>query len=253
MKYVLFGDKSTLLKMLEAFGSSAILSVVASNRPQSLAALRESAIVQPERTSSERSAFVGQLIRAAADVFICFSYSMILDAEILAIPRLGAVNIHGGLLPSHRGANIVNWVLIEGATGTGVTAHYMTAGIDEGDIIYQSLAPILEEDTATTLKQRLDAQGFEMLTRIRAELNAGRTLPRTPQDAAKVRYYPRRKPEDGRIDWASMSDRQIYNLIRALVHPWPGAFCIAANGARVVFDRFHTLDEVASLRKKYGR
>ncbi len=113
--------------------------------------------------------------------------------------------------------------------------------------------PILDEDTAATLKQRLDAQGFEMLKRIRAELNAGRTLPRIPQDPAKARYYPRRKPEDGRIDWTAMSDRQVFNLIRALVNPWPGAFCEAPGGERVVFDRYYSLNEVAGLRRKYGR
>ena len=156
-------------------------------------------------------------------------------------------------LPSHRGANVLNWVLIEGATTTGVTAHYMTAGIDEGDIIYQSQHSILDEDTAATLKQRLDAQGFDMLLRIRAELNVGGTLPRIPQDQARARYFPRRKPEDGRIDWTAMSDRQVFNLIRALVNPWSGAFCEAPSGERVVFDRYCSLDEVAGLRAKYGR
>ena len=151
-------------------------------------------------------------------------------------------------MPSHRGANILNWVLIEGATTTGVTAHYMTTGIDEGDIIYQSYTDIRDEDTAATLKQRLDGQGFEMLTRIRAELNAGRTLPRVAQDPAAARYFPRRSPKDGQIDWTAMSDRQVFNLIRALANPWPGAFCETPTGERVVFERYYSLDEVAELR-----
>jgi methionyl-tRNA formyltransferase len=253
VKYVIFGDESTLPGMQAALGSDAVLSVVASNRSQSRAVTLGSKAVQPAKTSAERQAFVDQLRAARADTFVCSSYSMILDAEILAIPRLGAINIHGGLLPSHRGANILNWVLIEGATVTGVTAHYMTTGIDEGDIICQSEIPVLDEDTAASLKQRLDAQAFIMLSRIRAELDAGRTLPRTPQDPVKAGYYPRRKPEDGRVDWTSMSDRQVFNLIRALVSPWPGAFCETSSGERVVFDRYYSLDEVAALRSKYGR
>jgi methionyl-tRNA formyltransferase len=253
MKYVIFGDESTLPRMQEAFGADAVLFVVASNRPQSLAAIDGPKASQPAKTSVWRQVFVELLRATRADAFVCFSYSMILDTEILAIPRLGAINVHGGLLPSHRGANVLNWVLIEGATTTGVTAHYMTAGIDEGDIIYQSSTPILEEDTAATLKRRLDAQGFEMLMHIRTELNAGRTLPRVPQDPDKARYYPRRKPENGRIDWTAMSDRQVFNLIRALVSPWPGAFHEASDGKRVVFDRYYSLDEVAALRAKYGR
>jgi methionyl-tRNA formyltransferase len=253
VKYVIFGDESTLPRMQKAFGADAVLSVVASNRPQSLATVGGSNVVQPARTSVERQAFVDQLRAVRADAFVCFSYSMILDSEILALPRLGAINIHGGLLPSHRGANILNWVLVEGATTTGITAHYMTPGIDEGDIIYQSSEPIREKDTAAILKQRIDAHGFGMLARIRAELNAGRTLPRNPQDPAKARYYPRRKPEDGRIDWTVMSDRQVFNLIRALASPWPGAFCEVPGGERVVLDRYYSLDEVAGLRRRYAR
>jgi methionyl-tRNA formyltransferase len=239
--------------MQAAFGPDTVLSVVASNRPQSRGIVSRSTAVHPAKTSGERQAFIGQLKAAEADAFICFSYSMILDSEILAIPRLGAINIHGGLLPSHRGANILNWVIIEGAATSGVTAHYMTTAIDEGDIIFQSSTAVLDEDTAVTLKTRLDALGSEMLMRIRADLNAGKTLPRVPQDPAKARYYPRRKADDGRIDWTLMSDRDVYNLIRALVNPWPGAFCITATGERVVFDRYYTLGEVATLRTKYGR
>jgi methionyl-tRNA formyltransferase len=253
VKYIIFGDESTLPRMQKVFGADATLSVVASNRPQSVAAVGGSKVVQPPRTSTERRAFVDLLKAVRADVFVCFSYSMILDYEILTLPQLGAINIHGGLLPSHRGANVLNWVLLEGATTTGVTAHYMTSGIDEGDIIYQSSASILENDTAAILKQRLDAHGFDMLARIRAELNAGKILPRNPQDPAKARYYPRRKPEDGRIDWTVMSDRQVFNLIRALASPWPGAFCEIPSGERVVFDRYYSLDEVAGLRRKYAR
>lgn len=253
MKYVIFGDESTLPEMRGAFGADAVLSVTASNRPQSLAAHGGLNIVQPAKTSMERAAFIEKLQGASADAFVCFSYSMIMDPEMLAIPRLGAINIHGGLLPSHRGANVLNWAMIEGATSTGVTAHYMTAGIDEGDIIYQSSVPILEEDTALTLKKRLDAQGFEMLTRIRTELESGNALPHVAQDPAKARYYRRRKPEDGIIDWSVMNDRQVFNLIRALVSPWPGAYCETPGGDRVVFDRYHSLDEVAALRRRYGR
>lgn len=250
---MLFGDESTLPGMQAAFGPNAVLSVVASNRAQSCAVVSRSTAVHPARTSGERQVFIGQLKAASADAFICFSYSMILDAEILALPPLGAINIHGGLLPSHRGANILNWVIIEGAATTGVTAHYMTTGIDEGDIIFQSSTSVLEQDTAVTLKKRLDGLGFKMLARVRAGLDAGRPLPRVPQDSTKARYYPRRKADDGRIDWTAMSDREVFNLIRALVKPWPGAFCMGPGGERVVFDRYHAMSEVAALRTKYGQ
>jgi methionyl-tRNA formyltransferase len=252
MKYAIFGDESTLPGMQSILGAAVALSVVASNRPQAIAAVGETARVQPARTAPERAAFLSFLKALAPDVILCFSYSMILDADLLAIPPLGAINVHGGLLPRYRGANVLNWALVEGAELTGVTAHYMTLGIDEGDIIFQELTPISDDDTALTLKRRLDAMGMNLILRIHQELGANRQLPRRAQDAALVRYYRRRRPEDGKIDWASMSDRDVFNLIRSQVKPWPGAYCEAPNGSRAVFDWYHTLDDVAALRKKYG-
>jgi methionyl-tRNA formyltransferase len=253
LRYVLFGDESTLPGMQALVGSKAVLSVVASNRPQSVRVVNASTIVQPARGASGRSQFVAELRAVEADAFLCFSYSMILDYEILALPPLGAINIHGGLLPHYRGANILNWAIIEGATTTGVTAHYMSAGIDEGDIIYVCETPIDECDTAATLKVRLDELGMEILSRICDELHAGRTLPRVPQDSSKASYYRRRKPEDGRIDWALMSDRQVYDLVRALVSPWPGAFTFTPDDEKVIIEKYMTLEEIAVLREKYGR
>jgi methionyl-tRNA formyltransferase len=252
LKYVLFGDESTLPRMRECIGASAALSVIASNRPQALQAVDGMTVIQPAKRAAGRAEFIAALRAAAADAFFCFSYSMILDDELLAIPKLGAINIHGGLLPSYRGANILNWVLVEGATSTGVTAHYMSGAIDEGDVIYSRTTPIIESDTARTLKDRLDCMGFDILARIYWELEAGEKLPRTAQDASKANYYRRRRPEDGSIDWATMSDRQVFNLIRALVSPWPGAYTIASDGSRVIFDRYRSIEEVAALRDQYA-
>lgn len=177
---------------------------------------------------------------------------MILSKDLLSLPPLGAINLHGGLLPRYRGANVLNWVLVEGAQTTGVTAHYMSEKVDEGDIIYQIPVAIDEEDTAVTLKSKLDETALRLLDRIHAELSASRSLPRAPQDPGEARYYRRRTPEDGRIDW-SRSDREIFNLVRALVKPWPGAHFTARDGSHRVIDHFLTLEEVAELRRVHGR
>jgi methionyl-tRNA formyltransferase len=252
LKYVLFGDESTLPGMRKLFGSRAVLSVVASNRLQAAKAVDSSTIIQPRRTVAKHEEFISTLKAMRADVFLCFSYSMILSKEILVIPALGAINVHGGLLPRYRGANILNWAIIEGATKTGVTAHYMTEGIDEGDVIYSSETCIEDSDTALTLKSRLDELGLKLLARIDDDLCSGRTLPRAPQNAPEACRYRRRKPEDGLIDWEKMSDRQVFNLVRALVNPWPGAFTISPDGTRVVLDRYLPLEEIAALRARYG-
>jgi len=251
LRYAIFGDETTLPGMQAAIGSAVALTVVASNRPQAVAAFGRRGSVQPARSSAERPDFLALLRASKPDVILCFSYSMILDKEMLEIPTLCAINIHGGLLPRYRGANVLNWALIEGAEVTGLTAHHMTTGIDEGDIIYQDTTQIRENDTALTVKHRLDALGMGMISRIDTELRAGRDLPRRPQDPTQARYYRRRRPEDGRIDW-SASDREIFNLIRALVKPWPGAYCETSNGERIVLDRYHTPEEVAALRRRYG-
>ena len=252
LKYVIFGDESTLPGMQSILGAAVALSVVASNRPQAVAAAGETARVQPARTAPERAPFLAHLKASSPDAILCFSYSMVLGTDLLEIPDLGAINIHGGSLPHFRGANVLNWALVEGAERTGVTAHYMTLGIDEGDIIFQESTPISDDDTALTIKRRLDAMGMDLIVRIHQELGAGRQLPRRKQNPEQVRYYRRRNPEDGKIDWSSMSDRDVFNLIRSQVKPWPSAYCEAPDGSRVVFDRYHTLDEVAALRSTYG-
>jgi methionyl-tRNA formyltransferase len=257
-RFVLFGDESTLPALDEVFRDDVRLCVTAANRPRALEALRgtpvgEAALVQPPRRSSAFAAFAATLSSFQPDLILCFSYSMLIPQELLDLPRLGAVNIHGGLLPRFRGANVLNWALIEDARETGVTAHFMTAEFDAGDVVFQETLAVSESDTAATLKARLDVAGLAMAHRIREIVRDGGSLTRVPQDPGQARHYRRRTPEDGRIDWKAMDDRQVFNLVRALVAPWPGAFFDTADGQRVVLDRHHTLQEIAALRRQHGR
>ena len=255
MKFVIFGDESTLGNMLNILGYSVQLAVVASNRPQAFKTLannkevNKKLFVHPSRNSKEYLTFLAKLKASKPDYFFCFSYSMILHQKILDIPLFGAINFHGGLLPEFRRANIYNWVLIEDAKESGMTAHFMTPGIDDGDIIFQKKIPILENDTANTLKDKIDPIGFEMLREIKTYLDQGKGLPSTPQDESKSRYYKRRRPENGLIDWEK-SDREIFNLVRALVSPWPGAFFYNKQGEKIILSRYHTIEEIQKLRVK---
>jgi methionyl-tRNA formyltransferase len=257
MRYVIFGDESTIPKMVGVLGSSIELAVCASNRPQAFGKLknysqvRKKLYLQPPKNSTRYITFLRELEAHKPDHFFCFSYSMILCKQILGIARRGAINFHGGLLPEYRGANIINWVLVEGARETGVTSHYMTAGIDDGDIIFRERISISDEDTAKALKRKVDAIGFDMLGRIKNLLDQGKKLPRTPQDGSRSRYFRRRRPEDGLIVWRK-SDEEIFNLVRALVHSWPGAFYFDRNGKKVILTSYHTIEEIRQIRKING-
>jgi UDP-4-amino-4-deoxy-L-arabinose formyltransferase/UDP-glucuronic acid dehydrogenase (UDP-4-keto-hexauronic acid decarboxylating) len=120
----------------------------------------------------------------------------------------------------------VNWVLVNGETETGVTLHHMTAGADEGDVIAQARVAIAPDDTALTLFRKVDAAGAALFERTLPGVAAGAAA-RVPQDHARATTYGKRRPEDGRIEWSWPAVR-IANMIRAVTHPFPGAF--AADG-----------------------
>lgn len=164
------------------------------------------------------------------DLIFSFYYRHLLSKALLDLPRLGAVNLHGSLLPKYRGRAPLNWVLVHGETETGVTLHYMDHRADHGDIIGQTALPIALEDTALTLSRKLTAAAAQLLDRWYPALATG-TAVRVPQDDRVATIFGRRRPADGCIDW-SRTAWQIYNLIRAVTRPFPGAFSWL-NGRRV--------------------
>jgi len=164
-----------------------------------------------------------QRIRAASpDLLFSFYYRSMLGKEILSIPRLCALNLHGSLLPKYRGRAPVNWVLVHGEIETGVTLHVMTEKPDAGDIVVQAAVPIAFEDTALTLYGKMEKAAERLLPEILPKIAAGK-IPRRRNELEKGSYFGGRKPEDGRIDW-TRSAVEIYNLIRAVTRPYPGAF-----------------------------
>jgi UDP-4-amino-4-deoxy-L-arabinose formyltransferase/UDP-glucuronic acid dehydrogenase (UDP-4-keto-hexauronic acid decarboxylating) len=158
----------------------------------------------------------------APDVIFSFYFRHMLSHDILKIPASGAYNLHGSLLPAYRGRTPVNWAIVNGEKQTGVTLHYMTVKPDAGDIVGQKAVEIEFEDTARTLYDKLCGAAREMLAVVLPLIRDGRA-PRVPQDLTKGSYYSGRRPEDGRIDW-SWPAMRIYNLIRAVTEPYPGAF-----------------------------
>lgn len=164
----------------------------------------------------------GRIRAASPDLLFSFYYRSMLGKEILSIPRMCAMNLHGSLLPKYRGRAPVNWVLVNGETETGVTLHVMTEKPDAGDIVAQAAVPIAFEDTALTLYGKMETAAGTLLAEILPKIASGE-FPRRRNELEKGSYFGGRKAEDGRIDW-TRSAVEIYNLVRAVTRPYPGAF-----------------------------
>jgi methionyl-tRNA formyltransferase len=172
--------------------------------------------------NASEPALLQRLQALAPDFIFSFYYRSMLAAPLLACARRAALNLHGSMLPHYRGRAPTNWVLVHGETETGATLHHMVARADAGDIVDQQAVPILEDDDAR--------QVFNKVC-VAAEMVLARSLPRLVVGTATARaqvpgqgsYFGRRRPDDGRIDWGR-SARSIHNLVRAVAPPYPGAF-----------------------------
>ena len=156
------------------------------------------------------------------DFFISVYYRRLLSSEALALPRIAAINLHGSLLPKYRGRAPLNWAIIQGEKETGVSLHHMVEEADAGDIIAQTSFPIGPDDTAVAVYRRM-TDAAEILLADTFPLIVAGTAPRQPQDHRAATVFGRRRPEDGQIDW-HWPAMQIHNLVRAVTHPYPGAF-----------------------------
>ncbi|HPL63653.1 MAG: formyltransferase [Syntrophales bacterium] len=176
--------------------------------------------------------WVGRIREMRPRTLFSFYYRKLLSQEILQIPPGGAFNLHGSLLPAYRGRCPVNWVLVRGEKKTGVTLHRMTARADAGDIVGRKEVPIEFEDSAVTLFRKLCRAAEDLMAELLPLIRSGQA-PSIPQDPASASYFGGRKPEDGRIAWGAGAD-EIYNLIRAVTEPYPGAFAFLPRGQKIM-------------------
>lgn len=202
----------------------------------------------PVSTASVRSSEAQELLhRAAPDVIVSVNYRSIVPPSILRIPSRGAINVHGSLLPKYRGRTPAVWAIINGEEKTGITIHYMAPEVDAGDIILQEEIPLTLHDTAGKVVERFVERVPVLVVKALRFLDAG-TVAARPQDHAGATYGGRRTPEDGRIPWAQPA-RRVYDWIRALTHPYPGAFT-SLRGRRVwIWDASLLDDAEAPLRR----
>lgn len=174
----------------------------------------------PENVNA--SEWIQKIKELNPEIIFSFYYRRLICDEILGIPAKGALNLHGSLLPKFRGRAPVNWVLVKGEKETGITLHYMTKKPDSGEIVAQKKFKIEKEDTAFLLYKKMVPLTRELLLAAVPLLAEGKA-PRIPQDEKASTIFKGRKPEDGKIDWKN-SAAEDYNLIRAVTHPYPGAF-----------------------------
>lgn len=165
---------------------------------------------------------VARIAALEPDFFFSFYFRQMMKAPLLAIPPRGAFNMHGSLLPKYRGRVPVNWAVIHGETETGASLHEMVEKPDAGRLVDQQAVPILADDTAFEVFNKVTVAAEICLHRALPGLLAG-TAALQSQDLARGSYFGGRKPEDGRIDWRNPA-RSVHNLVRAVAPPYPGAF-----------------------------
>ncbi|MDF1536897.1 MAG: methionyl-tRNA formyltransferase [bacterium] len=175
------------------------------------------------------------------DVALVVAYGKILPPGLLAVPRLGCVNIHASLLPGLRGAAPIQWAVARGFTETGVTLMQMDEGMDTGPILLQKSTPIGMEETAGELARRLAVLGAGLVREGLPALHRGELVPRE-QDGSSATYAPLLSKEDGRIDWNGDAV-EISNRVRGF-SPWPGTFT-TCNGARMIITRGRTVQSMS--------
>jgi len=179
------------------------------------------------------------------DFLFSFYYRLMLGARLLAIPRRGAFNMHGSLLPKYRGRVPVNWAIIHGETETGATLHEMVEKPDAGRIVDQEAVAILPDDLAVDVFAKVTGAAERVLRRSLPKLVDGSAILR-PQDLSKGGYFGGRRPEDGRIDW-SASAKRVHDLVRAVAPPYPAAFTeVAGTQLRVLRTRRRAQENGAS-------
>lgn len=176
-------------------------------------------IIQPD--SLHTDGFIDLVKQHKPDLFVLIAFGRILTGRLLSIPILGAINVHGSLLPKYRGAAPIQWAIINGEKETGITTILMDRGMDTGDILLSARTAIEDNDSAATLHDRLADIGAKLLMETVALFENNRVQPR-PQDHTLATYAPMLNKSHGHIDWG-LGAVNIERFIRGM-SPWPGTF-----------------------------
>ncbi|MGE8349198.1 bifunctional UDP-glucuronic acid oxidase/UDP-4-amino-4-deoxy-L-arabinose formyltransferase [Pseudomonas protegens] len=177
--------------------------------------------------------WIERISKLDPDYLFSFYYRNLLSEPLLATARKGAFNLHGSLLPHYRGRAPANWVLVKGETETGVTLHRMVKRADAGAIIAQQRVAIERSDTALSLHHKLRDAAASLLRDTLPALAQGK-ITETAQDESKASYFGRRTAADGKLEWKRPAE-ELFNLVRAVTQPYPGAFCAVGEHKLIVW------------------
>ena len=190
-------------------------------------------VLQPEKIVED----LDSILSLEPDLIITCAYGQKLPSALLEAPRLGCINVHASLLPKLRGGAPIHRAIINGYKKTGITIMYMNEGLDEGDIISQEEIEITNNETASSLHDKLSFLGRDLLLKTLPSIIDG-TSPRTPQNNNDATYALVLKRSDEKINF-SKTKKQIYNQIRGL-NSWPGAFCYFGGKILKVWESYPT-------------
>ena len=185
-------------------------------------------IYQPEKVRKNVE-FIEEIKKLEPDVICVVAYGKILPKEILEIPKLGCINVHGSLLPKYRGAAPIQWAVINGEKVTGVTTMYMDVGMDTGDMILKEKTEIAPDETTGELWDKLAKIGADLLVKTLEQIE-NKTAPRIPQGEDFL-MAPMLDKEMSKIDWESKTAQEIKNLVRGL-NPIMGTYAYL-NGKKI--------------------
>ena len=177
--------------------------------------------------------WIERIAKLNPEYIFSFYYRNLLSEPLLATARKGAFNLHGSLLPKYRGRAPANWVLVNGETETGVTLHRMVKRADAGAILAQQKVMIERSDTGLTLHAKLREAATQLLRDALPQLAKG-TLSETAQDESQATCFGRRTPADGKLVWSKPAE-ELFNLVRAVTQPYPGAFCAVGEHKLIVW------------------
>ncbi|EJN22498.1 bifunctional UDP-4-amino-4-deoxy-L-arabinose formyltransferase/UDP-glucuronic acid oxidase ArnA [Pseudomonas sp. GM80] len=177
--------------------------------------------------------WIERIAKLDPEYIFSFYYRNLLSEQLLTTAKKGAFNLHGSLLPSYRGRAPANWVLVNGETETGVTLHRMVKRADAGAIVAQQRVAIERSDTALSLHGKLRIAATDLLRDILPAMLQGK-ISETPQNESKATVFGRRSAADGKLLWAKPAE-QLFNLVRAVTQPYPGAFCAVGEHKLIVW------------------
>ena len=223
----------------EGYEVSAVIGVIQEDEIDRLAERYDFPVYMLDKINSPESVSFLKLLKP--DLFILCGYNKIIKKQVIEIPPLGTINLHGGKLPEYRGAAPINWQIINGETTGGCSIIYVDEGIDTGDIIIQEIYPIEPDDTHSSILNKTLEIFPRLLLQVLEQINIG-TVQAQKQDPIAGSYYKRRYPRDSWIDWDGMSDADVHNLVRGMNGPYPAAYTCQGD-IKVEIDRTELLEE----------